>query len=78
MGKVKNFLSNYTNHNANRNLGIAVTKFFNEVYGEAKREQLDALVERYFRGERDYEENIQKFMKRIRPSGVVATYSKSA
>jgi len=65
MNKVKNFLDNYPNHSTNRNMRIAITNFFNAVYGEAKREQLDALAERYFREERDYEEDTQKFMKSL-------------
>jgi len=65
MSKVKNFLDNYPNPSTNRNMRIAITNFFNAVYGEAKREQLDALAERYFREERDYEEDIQKFMKSL-------------
>jgi len=44
---------------------IAITDFFKATYGEAKREQLDALAERYFREKRDYEEDTQKFMKSL-------------
>jgi len=65
MNKVKNFLDNYPNHSTNRNMRIAITDFFKATYGEAKREQLDALAERYFREKRDYEEDTQKFMKSL-------------
>jgi integrase len=65
MFKVKNFLDNYPNPSTNRNMRIAITDFFKATYGEAKRKQLDALAERYFSEKRDYEEDIQKFMKSL-------------
>ena len=65
MSKVKKFLETYDNPGTQRNFRITITRFFKAVYGEAERKQLDALADRYFRGERDYEEDIQKFMKSL-------------
>ena len=65
MHKVKNFLSNYPNPSSRRNHRIAITDFFTALYGEAKREKLDELAERYFSENRDYEHDIQTFFKHI-------------
>ena len=65
MGKVKKFLDNYDNYGTKKNFRIAITRFFESVYGEANSDNLDQLANRYFREKRDTEEDIMKFMKSL-------------
>ena len=63
MNQVKKILSDYPNKNTKRNLKRAILDFFIAVYGEAKRNQLDELAEKYFTEERDHERDVEVFQK---------------
>jgi integrase len=65
VGKVKNFLSNYPNYNTKRNMRNAITNYFEAMYGEMKRKQLDTLAEKYFSEDRDYEKDVEAFLKHL-------------
>jgi len=68
MSKVKNFLENYDNEGTRRNLKVAVHKYFQSLYEEATPENLDAIAEKYFSAERDYESDLQTFLKSLNGS----------
>ena len=68
MSKVKNFLENYDNLGTRRNLKVAIHKYFQSLYEEANPENLDAIAEKYFSTERDYESDLQTFLKSLNGS----------
>ena len=68
MSKVKTFLSNYQNQNTKRNLRVSITNYFEAMYGEAKRKQLDNLAEKYFNENRDYEKDVEAFLNHLNGS----------
>jgi integrase len=69
MSKVKIFLSDYTNLSTKRNHRIAITQFFESIYGvgfePTSLDDLDEIAEKYFSTQRDYEKDIQTFMKSL-------------
>ncbi|MBN2260463.1 MAG: tyrosine-type recombinase/integrase [Clostridiales bacterium] len=65
MYKVKKLLSDYPNKNTKRNLKRAILDFFISVYGEAKPNQLDEIAEKYFSEQRDYERDVELFLKSL-------------
>jgi len=68
LSKVKTFLSNYQNQNTKRNLRVSITNYFEAMYGEAKRKQLDNLAEKYFNENRDYEKDVEAFLNHLNGS----------
>jgi integrase len=65
LSKVKTFLNNYHNPNTKRNLRTSITNFFEAMYEEAKRKQLDSLAEKYFNEKRDYEKDVEDFLNHL-------------
>jgi integrase len=62
LGKVKKFLSNYSNQNTFDNHRKALKNFFTSVYGKIDKTKLDEIGEQYFSENRDIEQDLQKFM----------------
>jgi len=65
MSKVKNFLENYDNTGTRKNLWNAINKYFQCLYEEANPDNLDEIAEKYFSTQRDYEKDIQTFLKSL-------------
>ena len=65
MSKVKNFLNSYENEGTRKNLFNAIKIFFESVYDDATPENLDEMAQKYFNPERNYEQDIQKFLKSL-------------
>ena len=65
MYKVKNFLGNYDNAGTKKNLRTAIKLFFQSLYEEANIENLDEIAEKYFSENRDYEKDLQDFVKSL-------------
>ncbi len=65
MFKVKNFLSNYENEGTRKNLRAAIKLYFQSIYEEASLDNLDEIAEKYFNKERDYEKDVQNFVKSL-------------
>ena len=65
MSKVKNFLNNYDNPGTRKNLWNAINKYFQSLYEEANPDNLDEIAEKYFSEKRDYEKDLQKFVKSL-------------
>jgi len=65
MSKVKNLLENYDNKGTRKNLWNAINKFFQSVYEEATSENLEEMAEKYFSEKRDYEQDLQSFVKSL-------------
>jgi len=65
MSKVKNFLQNYDNTGTRKNLWNGLNKYFQSIYEEATSENLEKMANKYFSENRNYEEDIQNFLKSL-------------
>ncbi len=65
MPTVKNFLENYNNTGTKKNLWNAINKYFQVIYEEATPENLNKMAEKYFSEKRDYEQDVQDFVKSL-------------
>jgi integrase len=65
MSKVKNFLQNYDNTGTRKNLWNGLNKYFQSIYEEATPENLEEMANKYFSENRNYEEDIQNFLKSL-------------
>ena len=63
MDKVKKFLSNYQSPNTIRNYKVALKNFFTTLYGSADKDTLDEHAEKYFDETRNYEIDIEDFVR---------------
>jgi integrase len=68
MSKVKNFLQNYDNIGTRKNLWNGLNKYFQSIYEEATSENLEEMANKYFSENRNYEEDIQTFLKSLNGS----------
>jgi len=70
--KVKNILSNYENKGTRKNLRNAITKYFESIYGAGfeptSLDDLNETAEKYFSEKRDYEKDVQTFLKSLNGS----------
>jgi integrase len=69
--KVKSFLNSYENPGTRRNLEKAIKLFFESAYDNVATEtvsNLDEIAEKYFSESRDYEKDIQNFLKSLNGS----------
>jgi len=65
MSKVKKVLDNYDNPQTKRNFEVAITRFFESVYGEGSFANLEEIAEKYFNEDRKHGEDIQKFLRSL-------------
>jgi len=68
LSKVKNFLQNYDNTGTRKNLWNGLNKYFQCLYEEATSENLEEMANKYFSEKRDYEKDIQTFLKSLNGS----------
>jgi len=65
MSKVKKVLDNYDNPQTRRNFEVAITQFFESVYGEGSFANLEEIAEKYFSEERNHKEALQNFFRSL-------------
>ena len=63
--KVKKVLDNYENPQTKVNMETAIIQFFKAIYNKVNSEDLEIIADKYFSEQRDYEEDVQNFLKTI-------------